>query len=90
MIKDYKNLFYIFLLKNNIYKRYFEGISEYLMRNPRHAAPIYCDWRKAEEYICSAFSWHIENSMHKKYIDWGTKHRIWLEIIKKYRQCQAH
>lgn len=89
-IKDYKNLFYLFLLKNNIYKRYFEGISEYLARNPSHVEPIYSDWRKAEDYICSAFSWRNENFTHEEKINWEAMHRIWLTILKKYRRCQTH
>jgi hypothetical protein len=90
MVKDYKILFYIFLLKKNIYKRYFEGISEHLTRNPSYVEPIYNDSRKAEDYICNAFSWYHENLNHEKRINWEAMHRIWLTILKKYKQCQMH
>lgn len=89
-IKDYKNLFYLFLLKNNIYKRYFEGISECLTHNHSHVEPIYNDCRRPDDYICSAFSWYRENLNHEKRINWEAMHRTWLTILKKYRRCQTH
>lgn len=89
-IKDYKNLFYLFLLKNNIYKRYFEGISEYLTHNPGYDEPIYNDCRRADDYIRSAFTWYHENLNHEKRINWEAMHKIWLTILKKYRRCQTH
>lgn len=90
MVKDYKILFYIFLLKKNIYKRYFEGISEHLTRTPNYTKNIYHDWCMPEDYICSAFSWYHENLNHEKRINWEAMHRIWLTILIKYRQCQTH
>ena len=90
MVKDYKILFYIFLLKNNIYKRYFEGISEYLTRNPCYDEPIYNHCRRADDYICSAFSWYRENLNHEKRINWEATHKKWLTILIKYRRCQTH
>jgi len=90
-IIDYKILFYIFLSKNKIHKRYFEGISEYLARNPSHIEPIYSDRDRAYDYICSAFSWRIENFNHEEKINWEAMHNKWVTILKNIRkQCQTH
>lgn len=89
-IKDYKILFYVFLLKNNIYKRYFEGISECSARIPHYVGPIYDDCRKADVYIYGAFGWHNENLNHEKRINWEAMHRKWLTILINYRRCQTH
>ena len=91
IVEDYKNLFYIFLLKNKIYKRYFEGISYYLTHNPYHVQPIYSEQNRFYDYICDAFSWSHENSNHEKRINWEAMHNKWVTILKDIRkQCQTH
>lgn len=89
--EDYKNLFCIFLLKNKIYKRYFEGVSEYLACHHYLVEPVYCDKNRVYDYICNAFSWHDENFNHEEKINWEAMHNNWVNIITKYKkQCRTH